>query len=291
MATYLYRLGKLSFRRRGLVLALWLALLAALGVGAFTLSGPTSNSFSIPGTEAQRAQDLLAERFPLAGAGDAQARVVFAAPAGEKLTDPANRAAVEATVARLRTGGQVGSVSDPLQGSVNPAGTVAYAQVMFKVKAVDLTDADRTAVTDATGVGRTAGLTVEAGGDALQEPGKQGPGEAIGFGVAAVVLLITFGSLVAAGLPLLTALLGVGVAIAGVQIASGFVGLSGTTPTLALMLGMAVAIDYALFIVSRYRHEGALGRTGIEAAGRAVGTAGSAVTFAGLTVVVGPSPA
>ncbi|MFI5935382.1 MMPL family transporter [Actinoplanes sp. NPDC051494] len=286
MATYLYRLGKLSFQRRKLVLTLWLALIAALGVGAFTLSGPTSDSFSIPGTEAQQAQDLLAERFPQAGAGGAQARVVFAAPEGTKLTDAANKAAIEETVAELRTGGQVVNVSDPLEGAVNPAGTVGYATVSYKVQADELTAADREAVLDALGTGRDAGLTAEAGGDAMQEPGEQGAGEVIGFGVAAIVLLITFGSLVAAGLPLLTALLGVGAAIAGVQIVSGFVGLSSTTPTLALMLGLAVAIDYALFIVSRYRHEIARGRTGVEAAGYAVGTAGSAVTFAGLTVVI-----
>ncbi|MGA5299154.1 MMPL family transporter [Nucisporomicrobium flavum] len=286
MATYLYRLGRFSFRRRTLVLSLWLAVLAILGVGAATLSGPTSDTFNIPGTEAQQAQDLLQERFPQSGAGGAQARVVFAAPQGEKVTDAANRAAIERTVAQVRTGAQVADVTDPLKGTVNQAGTVAYAQVTFKVPADELTNADRDALTGAAGIGRDAGLSVEAGGDAMQEPGEQGPGEVIGLLVAAVVLVITFGSLVAAGLPLLTAILGVGAAMAGIQIVSGFTDLSSNTPTLALMLGIAVAVDYALFIVSRYRHEVALGRTGIEAAGRAVGTAGSAVTFAGLTVVI-----
>lgn len=286
MATYLYRLGRFSFRRRALVITMWLAVLAALGVGAATLSGPTSETFSIPGTEAQQAQDLLTERFPQSGAGGAQARVVFAAPAGGKLTDPANRAAVERTMAQLKTGAQVATVTDPLKGAVNPAGTVAYAQVTYKVQAAELTEADRAALTSAADTGRAAGLTVEAGGDALQEQGEQGLGEVIGFLVAAVVLLITFGSLVAAGLPLLTAILGVATAIAGIQIVSGFVDLSSNTSTLALMLGLAVAIDYALFIVSRYRHELGRGHPPLEAAGRAVGTAGSAVTFAGLTVVI-----
>ncbi len=286
MATHLYRLGKLSFRRRKLVLALWLALIAVLGVGAATLSGPTAGSFTIPGTQAQEAQDLLAERFPQAGAGGAQARVVFAAPAGEKLTDPDNAAAVGRTVAALRSGAQVANVTDPLQGAVNEAGTVAYAQVTYKLDPIALSDADREALVAATGPGRDAGLTVEIGGDALQAPAEQGIGEAIGLLIAALVLLVTLGSLVAAGLPLLTALLGVGAAMAGIQIVTGFVDLSSTTPTLALMLGIAVAIDYALFIVSRFRHELAAGRSDIEAAGRAVGTAGSAVTFAGLTVVI-----
>ncbi|WP_305788967.1 MMPL family transporter [Symbioplanes lichenis] len=283
MATYLYRLGKLSFRRRRLVLALWLAVIAALGAGAFTLSGPTADSFEIPGTPAQEAQDLLAARFPQAGAGNAQARVVFAAPAGTRLSS--ERAAIEETVAELRKGAQVADVTDPMQ-AVNPTGTVAYAQVTYKVQPPGLTEADREALTGAGDPARAAGLTVEAGGDALQTPVEMGAGEVIGFGIAALVLLITFGSLVAAGLPLLTAVFGVAAAMAGVQILSGFVDLSSNTPILALMLGLAVAIDYALFIVSRYRHELAAGRTPIEAAGHATGTAGSAVTFAGLTVVI-----
>jgi RND superfamily putative drug exporter len=286
MASYLYRLGRFSFRRRRLILALWLAALAMLGVGAATLSGPTSDEFSIPGTEAQEALDLLGQRFPGAGADGAQARVVFAAPAGEKLTDGANREAVARTVAALKTGGQVANVTDPLQGTVNPAGTVAYAQVTFKVAAVALKEADREALTHAAEAGRDAGLTVEMGGDAMQEQAPAGSSEALGILVAAVVLVVTFGSLVAAGLPLLTAILGVGAAMLGIQIASGFVDLGSSTATLALMLGIAVAIDYALFIVSRYRHEVTTGRTGEEAVARAVGTAGSAVTFAGLTVII-----
>ncbi|WP_067509809.1 MMPL family transporter [Actinoplanes sp. TFC3] len=286
MATYLYRLGKLSFRRRKTVLALWLALVAALGAGAFTLNGTTTDSFSIPGTEAQQAQDLLAERFPQAAAGGAQARVVFAAPAGTKLTDPASRTAITEVIGELGRGAQVATVSDPFKATINPAGTVAYATVAYKAGPDDLTATDRDALHEALAAGRSAGLTVEVGGDAVQEPGEQGAGEAIGFAVAAIVLLITFGSLVAAGLPLLTAIIGVGVAVAGIRILTGFMDLGSSTPTLALMLGLAVAIDYALFIVSRYRHEMAEGRSPIEAAGRAAGTAGSAVTFAGLTVVI-----
>jgi len=286
MATYLYRLGRFSFRRRRLILALWLAALAILGVGAATLSGPTSNEFSIPGTEAQEAIDLLGQRFPGAGAGGAQARVVFAAPAGEKLTDEDNRAAIAQTVAQLKTGPQVAAVTDPLQGTINQAGTVAYAQVTYKVAATALTDADREAITGAAAPSRAAGLAVEAGGDAMQEQAPAGSSEVLGILVAAVVLVITFGSLVAAGLPLLTAVLGVGAAVLGIQIASGFVDLGSSTSTLALMLGLAVAIDYALFIVSRFRHEIIAGRRDEEAIARAVGTAGSAVTFAGLTVFI-----
>src|SRR4051794_7443056 len=107
MATYLYRLGRLAFRRRKLVLAIWLALVGLFGLGAATLSGPTSDDFAIPGTEAQQAQDLLAERFGDNSAGGAEARVVFAAPDGTRLTDPAGRAAVDRTVAAIRSGPHV----------------------------------------------------------------------------------------------------------------------------------------------------------------------------------------
>ncbi|MCO8277569.1 MMPL family transporter [Actinoplanes sp. TRM 88003] len=286
MATYLYRLGKLAFRRRRLVLSLWLATLALLGAGAVLLSEPTVDGFSLPGTESQRAQDVLAEAFPQAAAGGAQARVVFAAPDGEKLTEAGNRAAVTATVERLRGAEQVAQVTDPFEGSINRDATTAYAEITYRVPAVGLTEGAREQLTAAAETGRSAGVTVEVGGEALETAPEQSLTEVIGFAVAAIVLLITFGSLVAAGLPLLTALVGVGVAMTSVLVASAFTDVNSTTPILALMLGLAVAIDYALFIVSRYRHELALGRDHLEAAGRATGTAGSAVTFAGATVVI-----
>ena len=125
------------------------------------------------------------------------------------------------------------------------------------------------------------------GGDAFAEQATAaGAAEGIGILVALVVLVITFGSLVAAGLPLLTAIIGVSIGILGVTILTGFLELSSTTPALATMLGLAVGIDYALFVMSRYRHEVSAGREPEEAAGRAIGTAGSAVVFAGLTVVI-----
>ncbi len=115
---------------------------------------------------------------------------------------------------------------------------------------------------------------------------ETGVTEGLGVLVAIVVLLITFGSLLVAGMPLLTALIGVGIGVASITTLTGFVDLGSTTPILATMLGLAVGIDYALFIVSRYRHEVKGGRDYEEAAGRAVGTAGTAVVFAGLTVII-----
>ncbi|MEH1127725.1 MMPL family transporter [Micromonospora sp. CPCC 206061] len=288
MATYLYRLGRFSFRRRRLVAVLWMVLFVGFAAGAATLAGPPADAFSIPGTEAQKAIDMLEQRFPEASANGATARVVFAAPEGEQLTDPANRTAVESVVAGLRSAPEVASVADPFEaGTVSPDSRVAFAQVTYGVAALDLTADDKDALLATAEPGRDAGLTVEYGGNAVAQQGEQGAAEVIGILVAAIVLIVTFGSLIAAGLPLLTAIVGIGIGICGVTIVSGFVDISSSTPTLALMLGLAVAIDYALFIVFRYRHEyAALEGDGEEAAGRAVGTAGSAVVFAGLTVVV-----
>ncbi|GIM93256.1 MMPL family transporter [Paractinoplanes toevensis] len=287
MASFLYRLGRFAFRRRWLVVGLWLAVLAVTVTGAATLSGSTSDAFRIPGTPSQEAIDLLQERFPQASADGATARVVFAAPAGQQLTGAATKAAVEQVVAELRRAPQVASVNDPFRsGAVNQAGTVGFAQATYRVPAQELTDGDLDALTGIAERARDKGLSVEVGGDALQAQNEFGVGEVIGVAVAAVVLVITFGSLLAAGLPLLTAVFGIGIGISVITAATGFIDLSSTTPILALMLGLAVSIDYALFIVSRYRHELADGREPEGATGRAVGTAGSAVVFAGLTVVI-----
>ncbi|MEU0892923.1 MMPL family transporter [Streptomyces massasporeus] len=287
MATFLYKLGRLSFRRRHFVALIWVALLTLAGVGAASAPAAGNSSFSIPGTEAQKAFDLLEQRFPGTSADGATARVVFKAPSGEKMTDPGNKATVQDTVKELSDGSEVVRVTDPYQAkAVSKDGTIAYAQVSYKVSGMELDDAAKDALKDSAQDARKAGLTVEIGGDALQAVPHTGSSEVIGIAVAAVVLVITFGSLVAAGLPLLTALIGVGIGVSAITGLASALDLGTTTSTLAMMIGLAVGIDYALFIVSRYRAELAEGREREEAAGRAVGTAGSAVVFAGLTVVI-----
>ncbi|WDV52326.1 MMPL family transporter [Streptomyces coeruleorubidus] len=287
MATFLYKLGRISFRRRHFVALIWVALLTLAGVGAAGAPAAGNSSFSIPGTEAQKAFDLLEQRFPGASADGATARVVFKAPSGEKMTDPGNKATVQETVKELADGSEVVRVTDPYQAkAVSKDGTIAYAQVSYKVSGMELEDSSRDALEDSAQDARKAGLTVEVGGDALQTVPHTGTTEIIGIAVAAVVLVITFGSLVAAGLPLLTALVGVGIGVSSITALASALDLGSTTSTLAMMIGLAVGIDYALFIVSRYRAELAEGRDREDAAGRAVGTAGSAVVFAGLTVVI-----
>ncbi|MEU8957598.1 MMPL family transporter [Streptomyces sp. NPDC048518] len=288
MATFLYKLGKLAFRRRHFVALIWVALLTLAGVGAASAPTAASSSFSIPGTEAQKAFDLLEKRAPEASADGASARVVFKAPDGQKVTDKANKAEIDKTVAALKSGSdQVARADNPFKTkTVSKDGSTAYASVSYKVTSMELTDDDRDALEKTTDDARESGLTVEVGGDALQAMPETGATEIIGIAIAAVVLVITFGSLIAAGLPLLTALIGVGIGVSSITALANALDLGTTTSTLAMMIGLAVGIDYALFIVSRYRGELADGRDREEAAGRAVGTAGSAVVFAGLTVVI-----
>jgi RND superfamily putative drug exporter len=286
VATLLYRLGRFSFRRRKLVGLLWVAVLVLFGVGAATLSGPTSDAFSIPGTESSRALTILEEKFG-GGADGASAKVVFTVGGSAKLTDTTEEAAVEKAVAALGKAPQVTAVTDPYQTkTISQDGRTAYATVTYAVAPTEVTDAARAGLTAAGDTAKSAGVGVEYSGEMLQSSQGGQSSEALGIIIAAFVLVVTFGALVAAGLPLLTAIIGVGLGMTGIQIATGFFDLSSSTSALATMLGLAVGIDYALFIVSRFRHELQQGHDGEEAAGRATGTAGSAVVFAGLTVII-----
>ncbi|MFD4116430.1 MMPL family transporter [Streptomyces niveus] len=279
MASLLYRLGRFSFRRRKRVVAVWLLLLVVLGGAAATLMGPTSDKFTMPGTESQRALDSLQEQFPQASG--TTGTIVIAAPEGAKLDKAAVAPVVRDAAA---VDGVVGAV-DPFQaGAVSEDGRYALVQVQFEAVADEVTDAQRAAYEK---VGADAdGLRVEHGGEVLNAEVEVGSTEAIGVLIAAGVLVVTFGSLVAAGMTLLNALVAVAAGMAGLFAVSSVVELTSTAPILALMLGLAVGIDYSLFITSRHRQYLTEGVDAEEAAGRAVGTAGSAVVFAGATVVI-----
>ena len=285
MAHVLYRLGRWSVRRRRLVVSIWLALLVAGIAAASTLAGETSDNFELPGTESQEAVDRLAEKMP--GAGGATARVVFRAPKGSKLSDAPLAAAIDDTVKALQGAPDVVHVSEPFASrSVAPDGTIGFATVSYATAAADLSDKAKTALEAAPDPARDAGLVVEFGGDALAKTPHARGAEVVGIVAAVVVLLFTFGSVVAAGLPIVNALIGVGLGLAGITAATGFVDMSSTAPTLAVMLGLAVGIDYALFVVTRHRQLMATGLPPEESAARALGTAGSAVVFAATVVVI-----
>ncbi|MEV6694197.1 MMPL family transporter [Micromonospora sp. NPDC051196] len=285
MATLLYRLGRGSMRRRRLVAAIWLVVLVALGLAAATLRGPTASNFSMPGTESQRALDLLAEQFP--AAAGATGTIAVKAPNPGQLGTPEGQAVVQ-TVTEEATAlpGVVGAVNPFQVGAVSPDGQYALIQVQFSGGADTVTDEQRDAYEKVGAQAQEQGWQVAPGGEVLNTEPEVGSTEAIGVAVALVVLIITFGSLVAAGMTMLNALIGVGVGMAGLFALSSVVELTSTAPILALMLGLAVGIDYSLFITSRYRQNLLDGLPADEAVGRAVGTAGSAVVFAGATVVI-----
>jgi RND superfamily putative drug exporter len=256
----------------------------------------------------------------------ASVKVVVAAPEGEKLADRGNAAAVDALVADLATLPQMPDSSDQRSpGPMNPVQAASAQREQF-VKAADQAGGDATAAEansealsplsadgrvgtitwdfdvdtvadvrpstidalgDVLAQARTQGLVVEANGSGTTaQPEIGGTSELLGIAVAILVLILTFGSLVAAGLPVLTAMFGVGLGLTGITAMTAFANIGSTTPTLATMIGLGVGIDYALFILSRYRNELDHTDDRAEAAGVAVGTAGSAVVFAGLTVLI-----
>jgi RND superfamily putative drug exporter len=289
MATLLYRIGHFAYRRAWLVIGVWIVVLGGVLGGGFALGGHTQESFAIPGTESQDAIDKLAAVFPAASGASAQ--VVYKAPAGATVNDPTYKAAIEKMATELTDVAGVSSVLSPYSpyagNAIAKGGQTAYTTVQFAAQSDNVTSATLDAVTATAAEARNAGLTVAFGGQVFQNT-TFGVTLTEGLGVlfAGVVLVITFGSLLAAGMPLLTALLGVGITMGAVTALSAFTTVSSASPMLALMLGLAVGIDYALFILSRHRTQLAKGMEPAESAATAVATAGSAVVFAGATVII-----
>jgi RND superfamily putative drug exporter len=287
MAAVLYRLGSWAFGRRWVVVAIWLVVAVALGGLAGIAGGHVSNSFTVPGTQSQRAIDLLKREFP--GTGGAVARIVFAAPKGHKLTEPRYRALIAPTLARARHVPQTvgGAAAFRQSAQLSKDGRIAFADLNFSVTVDKIKASTKKALERVAEPARRAGLEVEfSGGVIVTSTSGQDFGDVIGLIVAFFVLLVVFGRILPAVLPLLTAIVGVGLGLLVITSLASVVNVSSTTPTLAVMLGLAVGIDYALFIITRHRQHLVEGLEPHEAAARAVATAGGAVTFAGTTVVI-----
>lgn len=345
MARFLYNIGSLAYRKKWPFLAFWLILLIGITTLAGLYSKPTTSSFSIPGLDSVTTMEKMQERFP--GSSDATSAatgsVVIQAPEGSTLTNPAVSAEVNKMLEEIRATGvlkDAESVVDPVMAAqgitaqmtpaleaqgvpadkiaadiasispLSPDETTGIVSMTFDAAAAaDVPAADRTAVTDILDKYDDGDLTVVYNGNVFGAAATSlnMTSELIGLLVAAVVLIVTFGSFIAAGMPLISAIIGVGIGIMGIQLATAFTdSVSDMTPTLASMIGLAVGIDYALFIVSRFRNE-LIGQTGsnnlepkelaqklrnmplstrAHAMGMAVGTAGSAVVFAGTTVLI-----
>ncbi len=285
MSTLLYRLARASVRRRALVVVLWAVLLAGLGGAFAALGSTTSSTITIPGTESQRALDALEQQFPQASGATGQ--IVFKAPEGQSLTSPEGKKLVGAAVAEANQLPGVVGAPDPYQtGTVTKDGRFALVTVQFEQTADQVSPSSIEAFRQVGSAAKEHGIQVEHGGAVDQPQVGTGPGEVAGVAIALVVLVITFGSLVAAGMTMAGALVGVGTGMLGLMLTSHLFEMTSTAPILALMLGLAVGIDYSLFITSRHRQLLGEGLRIEEAVGRAAGTAGSAVVFAGLTVII-----
>ncbi|WP_280266337.1 MMPL family transporter [Nocardia wallacei] len=323
MSVYLYRWGRFAFRRKWIVLPVWIVLFLIVGGLGGKLSEPMSNDFNIPNLPSERATDILDKHFP----GMSQAfqfdavtgTYVIAAPAGQKLTDEANHAAVRDLIAKIGTldivdhskpledpiaaAEQMGCLAPerdsdafsskcsnaPLNvlNTTNPD-AVAVVTVPFTIKQfTDVTADNRKAAYDIADDARAAGLTVEMDGTiAMENQQPSGKAEMIGMGFALIVMIVAFGAIVAAFVPIITAIVGLGVTMSVIMLGTSFVDVPSFTTFLASMIGIALSIDYALFIVSRYKHELAVQDSAEQAAGTALGTAGAAVVFAGGTVII-----
>jgi RND superfamily putative drug exporter len=284
MAQVLYRLGRFAYRRRGLVSIVWAVILGLLAIGALTMGGNTVDSFSIPGTESQTALDALARDLP--DAAGASLSIVVKAPDGAKLTNTSMRNAVAAVVKKATALPDVVGVADPYSTErIDQTATIGLISVSYQKDEDHLTKKDLDAFEDLAVGAAPKTLQVVPGGVASSSP-EIGPIDAIGVVIAAGVLIITFGSLVAAGMTMLTALVGVAIGMSALLLVTTVMEVSSTAPILALMLGLAVGIDYALFISSRHRTQVLDGMDPEESVAQATATAGSAVLFAGATVVV-----
>ncbi|TDC49451.1 MMPL family transporter [Actinomadura sp. KC345] len=278
MSRLLYRLGKAAALRPWRFIAVWLVLVAAMAGLAGAGGGALHDNYTLEGTGSQQATDLLEERFPALSGADA--RVVVHAESGT-----VDRAALAAAAAELGELPHVSAVDPPRP---SPDGATALMTVRYSVPVTDLEPGEtldllRSATRDLD----EAGHQVEFGGQVPENvtaPG--GTAEAIGVGAALVILLLAFGSVVAAGLPLVVALAGLGAGVSGITLLAAFTDVATTAPTLAVMVGLGVGIDYALFILTRHREGMAAGLGVPESAGRANATAGLSVIFAGFTVLL-----
>lgn len=298
----LYRLGGLAARRPAPVLVLWIVVVVGLGIAGSQAGSKASNSLSLPNTGSQEATDLLEKRFP----GEAQGSspvVIRSADSGE-LTSPANQRAINRSVEAARRSPFVQSAEGPFEalaaeeeGQPSKGGgsaislnrKTAFYSVTLKQQITAYTNDDMADLTDQVNRPLTeAGLESAVGGaigPAAEKPASD-TSELIGIMVAIVILMLAFGSAVSMLIPIVTALLGLAVSINLITLASHLIAIPSVGPTLGIMIGLGVGIDYSLFVLSRHREQADAGMDLKESIARSVATSGSAVTFAGGTVII-----
>jgi len=282
-------LARWCYRHRVIVVVLWVALLASLAGLTGAKGTAYEDVFNLPGTESTEALDLLTDALPEAS-GDSD-QIVLHTESGS-VTDADVQARVSAMLEEVRGLPSVASVTSPYDpegaAQVSEDQTIAYATVLFDEQAMDLPVEDVEAVIDTAEDIRGDGLQVELGGQAISQASQAAPAstELIGIVAAAIILFIAFGSLLGMLIPILVAIAGLGAGLLSIGLASHGISLGSIAPTLAALIALGVGIDYALFIVTRYRTGLSAGHSPEEAVVRALNTSGRAVIFAGTTVVV-----
>src|SRR3954468_3339082 len=290
MAGPLYSLGRFCIHRRWQVAAAWLLVAVVLVVLAKGVGSETNDDLTLPGSGSQQATDVLEKRFPAQANGTNP--VVMEAPAGAKLTDKKYSDAVAATVTSLKKDHDVSSAVSPLSNAgknfLSKDGRIGYISLTLNDSPSQLTVDDAQRIVDRESPARAAGLKAATGGYLGQKVSKASThgSEAVGLTAAVIVLLITFGTVVAMGLPIITALLGLASGLSLIALIGRVTDVPTVAPTLATMIGLGVGIDYALFIVTRHKAQLASGIELRESVARATATSGGAVCFAGGTVIV-----
>lgn len=289
MANVLYKLGKWSFRKRKTVLLGTLLLVVAVLAAGVSMGSAFEGGMDIPGTKSEKALSVMEKSFGSSSAGGGSIHVIYKAGENETLDSESVKKLVQATDQEIAKDPEVAAITTVYKAkTISPNGRIGYSTVTYKVAADDVSQASIDRLTAAVETPNAKGLQTELGGGsvALSKVSAGGISEGIGIVVAFLILMATFGSFVAAGLPILTAIIALAVGIMLIFIGSHYASAPSFSLSLAGMLGLAVGIDYGLFIISRFRHNLETGMEREEAAAIANATAGSAVIFAGLTVII-----
>jgi uncharacterized membrane protein YdfJ with MMPL/SSD domain len=291
VARLLHRLGMLCARKPLIVIGVWVVLLVVVFGAVGKFGAVTNNNVSLPGTGSQEATDLLQAKFPPQQNGANP--IVFDIKSG-KLTDDQYKQAIKQSIQNIKHEKHVYSVTNPLSSGGQTAGLLAkdkqtaFAPVLLDVGSSDLTDEIAQHVFDATKPAQKVGITVAAGGNigTTLSTEESETSEVVGIIVAMIILSLVLGSLVAMGMPILTAVLGLGAALSLVGLLGHLMSIPTSGPTLATMIGLGVGIDYALFLVTRHQEQLNDGMAINDSIANAVATSGSAIVFAGGTVVI-----
>ena len=292
MSDAMQKLGRLCAHHAWVVVFLWLLVAVGLSAGVRVFGSPTDNDLSLPGTDSQSATDVLAQRFPPQQNGTSP--IVFFTPEGS-LTDNKHKPAMKEAMAGLRAAPDVYSALSPVSSKGQSAGLLSkdkatgYAPVLLTIDSGIVDEETAQEILDAARVpAEAAGIQVEAEGSIgsrLSEP-KTESSEVVGLTAAMIILTIVLGSLVAMGLPILVAVFALSAALSIIGLLGHLYGIPSIAPTIATMIGLGVGIDYALFLVTRHKDQLASGMAVRDSIANAVATSGSAIVFAGSTVII-----